>query len=43
MVLSYGHILEFDEPATLANNAESEFAQILKQVEKDEQDRVGIL
>ena len=38
MVLSYGRIIEFDEPSTLAADPNSEFASLLKQLEKDEND-----
>ena len=41
MVLSYGKIIEFDEPANLAANPDSEFASLLKQIEKDEHDRAN--
>ena len=38
MVLSYGRIIEFDEPSTLAADPNSEFASLLKEIEKEESD-----
>ena len=36
MVLSYGKIAEFDKPATLMKDENSEFAGLLKEIEKEE-------
>jgi ABC-type multidrug transport system fused ATPase/permease subunit len=36
MVLSFGQILEFDTPKALMANPESEFSQLLKEIEKEE-------
>ena len=36
MVLSFGQIAEFDEPATLMQNPNSEFSGLLKEIEKEE-------
>ena len=36
MVLSFGRIIEYDEPATLAADPDSELANLLKEMEKDE-------
>lgn len=40
MVLSYGRIIEFDEPNTLAADPNSEFASLLKQIEREEDDQM---
>ena len=40
MVLSYGEIIEFDEPSALAADQNSEFASLLKQIEKEENDEM---
>ena len=37
MVLSYGQVLEFDDPATLAADPSSEFSGLLKEIELEEQ------
>ena len=36
MVLSFGQIAEFDTPATLMKNPNSEFSGLLKEIEKEE-------
>ena len=36
MVLSFGQILEFDQPATLMNDPNSEFSVLLREIEKEE-------
>ena len=41
MVLSYGRITEFDEPATLAADPNSEFAGLLKDIEQEESEQIG--
>ena len=38
MVLSFGRIIEFDEPSRLAADPNSEFASLLKELEKEESD-----
>ena len=38
MVLSFGRIIEFDEPSMLAADPNSEFASLLKELEKEESD-----
>ena len=38
MVLSFGRIIEFDEPSALAADPNSEFASLLKELEKEEGD-----
>jgi len=40
MVLSFGRIIEFDEPATLAARPNSEFAHLLKELEKEESEQL---
>ena len=40
MVLSFGRIVEFDEPSTLAANPDSEFASLLKKIEEEENDQM---
>ena len=39
MVLSFGQIVEFDEPATLAADPDSEFSSLLKEIEQEETDQ----
>ena len=41
MVLSFGKIIEFDEPQTLAADPNTEFASLLKEIEKEERDKIG--
>ena len=41
MVLSFGKIIEFDEPQTLAADPNTEFAGLLKEIEKEERDKIG--
>jgi len=36
MVLSYGEIIEYDQPATLMNDPASEFSSLLREIEKEE-------
>ena len=36
MVLSFGQIVEFDQPATLMNDPASEFSGLLREIEKEE-------
>ena len=36
MVLSFGRIIEYDEPATLAADPNSEFASLLQEIEREE-------
>jgi len=36
MVLSYGEIVEYDQPATLMNDPASEFSSLLREIEKEE-------
>ena len=40
MVLSFGRIIEFDEPNTLAANPDSEFSSLLKKIEEEENDQM---
>ena len=42
MVLSYGQIIEFDEPATLAANPDSEFSSLLKELEQEETEQMPL-
>ncbi len=36
LVLSYGEILEYDSPSTLMADPDSEFSQLLRELEKEE-------
>ena len=36
MVLSFGQIVEYDKPATLMADKSSEFAQLIREIEKEE-------
>ena len=37
LVLSYGEILEYDSPAKLMSDPESEFSRILQELKKEEE------
>ena len=36
MVMSYGQIIEFDDPKTLASDPQTQFSGLLKEIERDE-------
>ena len=40
MVLSFGRIIEYDEPNTLAADPNSEFSSLLKKIEEEENDKM---
>ena len=40
MVLSFGQIIEYDDPSQLAADPKSEFSSLLKEIEKEEQENL---